>query len=551
MTGQTSEGGLFLSESEVVTRFVSLPFVPPTCIRASSVPMELVEPKLHQLWMMNGHMTDEVMRQELHKVFDTKKYCLGIVSIDTDMAYLCTIYPTAGHTEMHKHLKHICGILAPEYLLLPVLNCEFLILRGVVEEWFQMKEPVLFPGVLKWINMWWNNSNLVLISHYYLDMVEQTGGPLLTQSDLGNENGHLARAHTFLRHTHDPALIGTVQHCWMREKKNLPAKIIWSVLRRSWLPGFEHLLQTSVPLCVSALASSRIRCICFREQQHKKSHNRKIARPNGIPLLIEQAPECFGTQDFKVAFTSESIAAAWAIYAPPDHPVLKLVPHSFAVLAHEYLEQLRHPIINKHSIWNMYLALLGMFWANNILTPEEWENLNEEEELDAQNNHLQANLHTNFEKRMVNKTATMTTMIFTCTWEHQSEGFVWVGIGSIEENQKGESKAWQQYSLVVSISDELERRGGRGEEGVLCTYIEEHNQSSRGGRIQERHMTYIFMFKDGLDPLPPLLLYMEVIFTYWDSLVTQTLVTGEMPVCAGVLPIVAGWLPYLTSALLQ
>ncbi len=32
----------------------------------------------------------------------------------------------------------------------------------------------------------------------------------------------------------------------------------------------------------------------------KKRHNRKIARPNGVPLLIEQAPEHFGTQDFKV-----------------------------------------------------------------------------------------------------------------------------------------------------------------------------------------------------------------------------------------------------------
>lgn len=101
------------------------------------------------------------------------------------------------------------------------LNCEFLILRGVIEGWFRMKEPVLFPGrkrgrlrrrvfhcarvndvwsldqhdkwkvrfgvclhacvdpftgVLKWINVWWNNSNPVLISCYYLDVVERTGG---------------------------------------------------------------------------------------------------------------------------------------------------------------------------------------------------------------------------------------------------------------------------------------------------------------------------------------------------------------------------------------
>ncbi len=49
-------------------------------------------------------------------------------------------------------------------------------------------------------------------------------------------------------------------------------------------------------------------------------------------------------------------------------------------------------------------------------------------------------------------------------------------------------------------------------------------------------------------PPPPLLPYMEVIYTYWDGLVTQILVTGVMPVCAGVLSIIASWLPYLTLA---
>ncbi len=37
-----------------------------------------------------------------------------------------------------------------------------------------------------------------------------------------------------------------------------------------------------------------------RTTTQKKRHNRKIARPNGVPLLIEQAPERFGAQDFKV-----------------------------------------------------------------------------------------------------------------------------------------------------------------------------------------------------------------------------------------------------------
>ncbi|KAK0454010.1 uncharacterized protein EV420DRAFT_1621513 [Desarmillaria tabescens] len=277
------------------------------------VPMELVELRLHQLWKMNDHMTDEVMQQELHKVFNTKKYCLDVTSIDADMSYLCTIYPTAGHTEMCKHLKHICGILAPE---------------GVVEDWFWMKELVLFAvndiwcldqhdkwkvrfgiclygcvdpftGVLKWMNVWWNNSNPVLISCYYLDMVEWMGGPLLMQSDLGNKNGHLARAHTFLRYWQDPTLIGTLQHCWMREKKNLLAEIIWSVLCRCWSPGFEHLLQVVFHYVFLPWLQAELDVYVSENNNTKKCHNQKISRPNSVPLLIEQAPECFGRKDFK------------------------------------------------------------------------------------------------------------------------------------------------------------------------------------------------------------------------------------------------------------
>ncbi len=32
-----------------------------------------------------------------------------------------------------------------------------------------------FSGVLKWMKIWWNNSNPVLIGKYYLDVVEANG----------------------------------------------------------------------------------------------------------------------------------------------------------------------------------------------------------------------------------------------------------------------------------------------------------------------------------------------------------------------------------------
>ncbi|PBL04534.1 hypothetical protein ARMGADRAFT_1022931 [Armillaria gallica] len=61
----------------------------------------------------------------------------------------------------------------------------------------------------------------------------------------------------------------------------------------------------------------------------KKRHNRKIAHPNGIPLLIKQALERFDAQDYKVTFSPESIQTARQLYAPIDHPMLELIPESF------------------------------------------------------------------------------------------------------------------------------------------------------------------------------------------------------------------------------
>jgi hypothetical protein len=70
--------------------------------------------------------------------------------------------------------------------------------------------------------------------------------PLVTQSDPGPENFGIANGHTFLRHWHDPLLQGTLQHRWMRIKKNVMPEIAWSQLRRRFTPGFENLLEKGV-----------------------------------------------------------------------------------------------------------------------------------------------------------------------------------------------------------------------------------------------------------------------------------------------------------------
>ena len=68
----------------------------------------------------------------------------------------------------------------------------------------------------------------------------------MTQSDPGSENYGIANAHTVLRHWHDPSLSGTIQHRWMRQKKNVMPEIAWSQLCRCFTPGFENILQDGV-----------------------------------------------------------------------------------------------------------------------------------------------------------------------------------------------------------------------------------------------------------------------------------------------------------------
>jgi hypothetical protein len=70
--------------------------------------------------------------------------------------------------------------------------------------------------------------------------------PLITQSDLGSENYGIANAQTLLRQRYDPTLQGTLQHRWMRTKKNVMPEITWSQLRRRFTPGFENLLDEGV-----------------------------------------------------------------------------------------------------------------------------------------------------------------------------------------------------------------------------------------------------------------------------------------------------------------
>lgn len=124
-------------------------------------------------------------------------------------------------------------------------------------------EPV--AGEIKWLKIWWNNSNPRIVTSYYIEAVRKLGGnflvmtcqyipsyrifiaiPLVTQSDPGTENFGIANAHTYMRHSLDPSLTDTLQHRWMRRHMNVKPEILWSVLNRGWKPGFEAQLQYGV-----------------------------------------------------------------------------------------------------------------------------------------------------------------------------------------------------------------------------------------------------------------------------------------------------------------
>lgn len=49
-----------------------------------------------------------------------------------------------------------------------------------------------------------------------------------------------------MRHWHDNNLHGSLQHRWMRHKKNIKPEITWSQLRCRFTPGFESILERGV-----------------------------------------------------------------------------------------------------------------------------------------------------------------------------------------------------------------------------------------------------------------------------------------------------------------
>ncbi|KAJ7635707.1 hypothetical protein DFH06DRAFT_1139252 [Mycena polygramma] len=166
--------------------------------------------------------------------------------------------------------------------------------------------------------------------------------PLVSQSDPGVENFGLANGHTLLRHWHDPTLVGTLQHRWMNEKKNVMPEIGWSQLRHRFTPGFENVLDVGVnngwydpSILLQAL----------------------VFRWVFIPWLQR---ELDAYRD-RVKVDPQSVAHVRNLYAPPDHEVFELVPKDFGVLAAEFYLAMGQPAITRTNVWDIYMAILTQF----------------------------------------------------------------------------------------------------------------------------------------------------------------------------------------------
>ncbi|KAG1778332.1 hypothetical protein EV702DRAFT_1179015 [Suillus placidus] len=231
-----------------------------------------------------------------------------------------------------------------------------------------------FSGRIMWMRVWHSNRNPQLILTYYLETIQELGHmPMVTQSDPGSENFGIANGHTMLHQWHNPTLEGTLQHRWMRTKKNVMPEITWSQLRRRFTPGFETYLDHGVESgwydCDNTLQHLIFRWVFIPWLQREldgykdrinntaKRRDRNKVLPHGVPNLIYNSAEDFEALDFKIILRPGAIENIRSIYINPDHAVFDLVPREFGHFIQGCYDELGRPIVNRLSVWTVYLDL--------------------------------------------------------------------------------------------------------------------------------------------------------------------------------------------------
>ncbi|KAG1721252.1 hypothetical protein EDB19DRAFT_1646599 [Suillus lakei] len=199
-----------------------------------------------------------------------------------------------------------------------------------------------FSGCIMWIRVWHSNRNPQLILSYYLQTIEELGHmPLITQSDLGTENFGIANAQTLLRQHYDPDLRGTLQHRWMRSKKNVMPEITWSQLRRRFTPGFETLLDHGVNEGWYDVGNTLQKFISF------------------ILVTIDR----------------DGVDRVRELYINSSHPVFDIVPPTLGNFIQHCYDEMGCPEVTRTNVWTVYRNLLSVLQlADNVpptLLPNE------------------------------------------------------------------------------------------------------------------------------------------------------------------------------------
>ncbi|KZO97194.1 hypothetical protein CALVIDRAFT_527080 [Calocera viscosa TUFC12733] len=213
--------------------------------------------------------------------------------------------------------------------------------------------------------------------------------PLVTQSDLGSENFGVAKAQTALRHYHDPQLEDTIQHRWMRSKKNVKPEIAWSQLRRRFTPGYEDQLEEGVTMGwynrddpIHRYVFWWIFVLYLQTQldDWKKRKDKNKILPNGPPNLIFQYPDEFNAKQFhastRVAVRPEGLQAVRAIYAPSSHDIFHLVPPDFDRVMQQLYTNIGKPAVEFTTAWHALPVPIDMMlngiWSL-IHAPPAWD----------------------------------------------------------------------------------------------------------------------------------------------------------------------------------
>ncbi|KAK7019212.1 hypothetical protein VNI00_018140 [Paramarasmius palmivorus] len=251
-----------------------------------------------------------------------------------------------------------------------------------------------YPNEMLWLKIWWNNNNPMLILSYYITFLKNRGATsLITQSDLGTENVLIARAHTYLRHRYDPGLEGTLQHRYKGEKQNVKLEIAWSLLRKTWVPGFEQILQQGLinnwynPINIVERLVFRWVFIPWLQAEldfymqrwngRKKRRDKKKILPHGVPNEIAQHPERFGAVSFAVKIEQDTVKELEEIYIEKTNPVFYLVPPEMEILLKRYHQECGSPMVNRQNCWDVYKCLMVAFsheYPNGLdqVTANQW-----------------------------------------------------------------------------------------------------------------------------------------------------------------------------------